>query len=131
MPQRKSRQNADRMVCEVSQSHACPFTLLDELDSIPDDIPCEFILVQPRVAILGLFTQVGSSNAQSIDRLFIVLIETKPSKRHIPVWARYSPLSRREAGESRARALNRGGKTGSSARGGRARAAAMRRLSEA
>jgi len=58
MPQRKSRQNADRMVCEVSQSHACPFTLLDELDSIPDDIPCEFILVQPRVAILGLFTEV-------------------------------------------------------------------------
>ena len=29
----------------------------------------------------------------SIDRPFIVLAETKPSKRHIPVWARYSPLS--------------------------------------
>ncbi len=26
------------------------------------------------------------------DRPFIVLAETKPSKRHIPVWARYSPL---------------------------------------
>ena len=26
-----------------------------------------------------------------IDRPFIVLAETKPSKRHIPVWARYSP----------------------------------------
>ncbi len=26
------------------------------------------------------------------DRPFIVLTETKPSKRHIPVWARYSPL---------------------------------------
>jgi hypothetical protein len=26
-----------------------------------------------------------------IDRPFIVLTETKPSKRHIPVWARYSP----------------------------------------
>ena len=26
----------------------------------------------------------------SIDRPFIVLAETKPSKRHIPVWARYS-----------------------------------------
>ena len=27
------------------------------------------------------------------DRPFIVLTETKPSKRHIPVWARYSPLT--------------------------------------
>ena len=27
----------------------------------------------------------------SIDRPFIVLTETKPSKRHIPVWAQYSP----------------------------------------
>ncbi len=26
------------------------------------------------------------------DRPFIVLTETKLSKRHIPVWARYSPL---------------------------------------
>jgi hypothetical protein len=26
------------------------------------------------------------------DRPFIVLAETKTSKRHIPVWARYSPL---------------------------------------
>jgi hypothetical protein len=26
------------------------------------------------------------------DRPFIVLTETKFSKRHIPVWARYSPL---------------------------------------
>jgi hypothetical protein len=31
----------------------------------------------------------------SIDRPFIVLAETKPSKRHIPVWARYSPLRTR------------------------------------
>jgi hypothetical protein len=31
----------------------------------------------------------------SIDRPFIVLTETKPSKRHIPVWARYSPLRTR------------------------------------
>ena len=30
-----------------------------------------------------------------IDRPFIVLAETKPSKRHIPVWARYSPLRTR------------------------------------
>jgi hypothetical protein len=29
------------------------------------------------------------------DRPFIVLAETKPSKRHIPVWARYSPLRTR------------------------------------
>ena len=29
------------------------------------------------------------------DRPFIVLTETKPSKRHIPVWARYSPLRTR------------------------------------
>ncbi len=34
-------------------------------------------------------------NALSIDRPFIVLTETKPSKRHIPVWARYSPLRTR------------------------------------
>ena len=27
------------------------------------------------------------------DCPFIVLAETKPSKRHIPVWARYSPLN--------------------------------------
>ena len=27
---------------------------------------------------------------ESDDRPFIVLTETKPSKRHIPVWARYS-----------------------------------------
>ena len=31
------------------------------------------------------------------DRPFIVLAETKPSKRHIPVWARYSPLGRERA----------------------------------
>ena len=31
---------------------------------------------------------------RSIDRPFIVLTETKPSKRHIPVWARYSPLAK-------------------------------------
>jgi hypothetical protein len=29
------------------------------------------------------------------DRPFIVLAETKPSKRHIPVWARYSSLRTR------------------------------------
>jgi hypothetical protein len=29
------------------------------------------------------------------DRPFIVLTETKLSKRHIPVWARYSPLRTR------------------------------------
>jgi hypothetical protein len=33
--------------------------------------------------------------ALSIDRPFIVLTETKFSKRHIPVWARYSPLRTR------------------------------------
>jgi hypothetical protein len=33
--------------------------------------------------------------SRSIDRPFIVLAETKPSKRHIPVWARYSPLRTR------------------------------------
>jgi len=32
---------------------------------------------------------------RAIDRPFIVLAETKPSKRHIPVWARYSPLRTR------------------------------------
>ncbi len=31
----------------------------------------------------------------SIDRPFIVLAETKPRKRHIPVWAWYSPLQTR------------------------------------
>ena len=31
----------------------------------------------------------------SIDRPFIVLTETKSSNRHIPVWARYSPLRTR------------------------------------
>ena len=30
--------------------------------------------------------------ADDHDRPFIVLTETKLSKRHIPVWARYSPL---------------------------------------
>jgi hypothetical protein len=43
------------------------------------------------------------------DRCFIVLAETKPSKRHIPVWARYSPLGyhrrRRRSGCSRRRSL--------------------------
>ena len=38
--------------------------------------------------------------AVSIDRPFIVLTETKPSKRHIPVWARYSPLEAREVDAS-------------------------------
>jgi hypothetical protein len=35
----------------------------------------------------------GTSSALDDDRPFIVLTETKPSKRHIPVWARYSPLT--------------------------------------
>jgi hypothetical protein len=30
--------------------------------------------------------------SESIDRPFIVLTETKSSYRHIPVWARYSPV---------------------------------------
>jgi hypothetical protein len=34
-------------------------------------------------------------NGRWIDRPFIVLTETKFSKRHIPVWARYSPLRTR------------------------------------
>ena len=35
------------------------------------------------------------STSYDDDRPFIVLTETKLSKRHIPVWARYSPLRTR------------------------------------
>jgi hypothetical protein len=40
-----------------------------------------------------LFFKKGASVSagSSIDRLFIVLTDTKSSNRHIPVWARYSP----------------------------------------
>ncbi len=39
--------------------------------------------------------KVALNSNVSIDRPFIVLTETKLSKRHIPVWARYSPLRTR------------------------------------
>jgi hypothetical protein len=45
---------------------------------------------------LGLQQQAWRKDSEwraaLIDRPFIVLTETKLSKRHIPVWARYSPL---------------------------------------
>jgi hypothetical protein len=37
-------------------------------------------------------TEEPTNSSQDDDRPFIVLTETKLSKRHIPVWARYSPL---------------------------------------
>jgi hypothetical protein len=44
------------------------------------------LLLQDRVCVYYCRTY-----DKAIDRPFIVLTETKPSKRHIPVWARYSP----------------------------------------
>jgi hypothetical protein len=50
-------------------------------------------IVQVSLADPAAKTRAGDSDAPP-DRYrpFIVLAETKPSKRHIPVWARYSPL---------------------------------------
>ncbi len=40
----------------------------------------------------GVVLRTGRFRVARIDRPFIVLTETKTSHRHIPVWARYSPL---------------------------------------
>jgi hypothetical protein len=52
----------------------------------------ELFLILISVGLGGLG---GGAFSHMIDRPFIVLAETKPSKRHIPVWARYSPLRTR------------------------------------
>ena len=47
--------------------------------------------------MFSIYTEPGnvSRGHCAFDRPFIVLTETKFSKRHIPVWARYSPLRTR------------------------------------
>jgi hypothetical protein len=55
--------------------------------------------VRTLILVRGITAAETHAAAQRLladdDRLFIVLAESKPSKHHIPVWARYSPLRTR------------------------------------
>ena len=88
-PRTQTHRCCSRAACEGCDSCPCPrkpmlcqyLVLLHSPDACSyywSPCECESSLrVLPRIV--------------SIDRPFIVLTETKPSKRHIPVWARYSP----------------------------------------
>ena len=59
----------------------------------PDPMPC---------ALAAVLLQESRAHGCQMhdDRPFIVLTETKPSKCHIPAWARYSPLENPVSGVS-------------------------------
>jgi hypothetical protein len=101
-PRTQTHRCCSRAACEGCDSCPCPrkpmlcqyLVLLHSPDACSYSwSPCECessLRVLPRIV--------------SIDRPFIVLTETKPSKRHIPVWARYSPHRTRV--EARANTLS-------------------------
>jgi hypothetical protein len=83
---------------EKSRTLACFHALLHKAGGVPEDKLRLYGLSSLFCVTLCLWLRgngVIHRGHKSIDRPFIVLTETKISKHHIPVWARYSPLRTR------------------------------------